>query len=514
MEVRLRRLESLGAAVLEQNRRLTDQNRRLAEQNEGLQQQLRDVNLRYDDLERRLTGSADDSDSVPTALPLSGLPGRRESNPAPEGPRTPLEDSFEDDPAQSPADALAAGPGPDVAARFRVGGYDEAAGRFVLVEPLSLESTPFSLNFDMITQLRFTDFSRSARTWTNSAGTTLPVKNYELFAVNRNWSQFSGYALDPRLQYMAVIFNSSRNDSTVFLGWLDYRFSRAFILSAGYFKVPGSREWTDSFRTTLGADRTMATTFFRPSMSPGVWAAGEPIDGFHYIAMAANSFNGLNLADDRIGRYTAFGGTIWWEPLGPFGAGPSDIEGHNRPVVRLGSSTTISREPLAVNAVQTNPEDTLFRLSDGTPLALPGALAPGVQVNTTNVRLWAMDAAFKYRGFGFSGEYYLRWLNDFSYTGGPLAIRGLFTHGGYAQASYFPIPRRLEAYARYSFITGGQGGGDEWSGGLNWYVLDTRSWRMTFDVTRINHSPADNVLTGYRAGESGTLFQVQMLTDF
>lgn len=37
---------------------------------------------------------------------------------------------------------------------------------------------------------------------------------------------------------------------------------------------------------------------------------------------------------------------------------------------------------------------------------------------------------------------------------------------------------------------------------------------MTFDVTRINHSPAENLLTGYRAGESGTLFQLQMLTDF
>jgi hypothetical protein len=33
-------------------------------------------------------------------------------------------------------------------------------------------------------------------------------------------------------------------------------------------------------------------------------------------------------------------------------------------------------------------------------------------------------------------------------------------------------------------------------------------------VTRINHFPAENVLTGYRAGESGTLFQLQMLTDF
>lgn len=120
--------------------------------------------------------------------------------------------------------------------------------------------------------------------------------------MNRNWFQFSGYAFDPRLQYTAVVFSSSTNNATLFLGWLDYRFRKAFTLSAGYFKVPGSREWFDSYRYTLGADRTMATTFLRPSMSPGVWASGEPLTNLHYIAMLTNSFNGLDLVANRIGR--------------------------------------------------------------------------------------------------------------------------------------------------------------------------------------------------------------------
>ena len=50
-------------------------------------------------------------------------------------------------------------------------------------------------------------------------------------------------------------------------------------------------------------------------MSPGIWASGEPVENLHYVAMVANSFNGLNLADNRIGRTAAFGGTIRWEPL-------------------------------------------------------------------------------------------------------------------------------------------------------------------------------------------------------
>jgi hypothetical protein len=211
----------------------------------------------------------------------------------------------------------------------------------------------------------------------------------------------------------------------------------------------------------------------------------------------------------------AFGGSLWWEPLGAFGPGPSDLEWHERPTLRIGSSLTLSREQLpGPNAILTNPENTLFRLSDGTPLSTPNALAPGVLVTTTSAQLWSIDAALKFRGLSLAGEYYFRGLNDFRRTGGPLSIRDLFAQGAYAQASYFVLPKRLEGYARFSFVSGQFGGGNEWSGGLNWYVNRTRNWRMTFDVTRINHSPAENLLTGYRAGESGTLFQLQMLTDF
>src|SRR6185312_3839670 len=98
---------------------------------------------------------------------------------------------------------------------FRIGGYDQEKGQFILVEPWDPERTPFALNFDLITELRYTGFARSARTWTNSAGMVLPVRNYDTIEVNRNWMQFSGYALDPRLEYTAVIFSSSTTNTTL-----------------------------------------------------------------------------------------------------------------------------------------------------------------------------------------------------------------------------------------------------------------------------------------------------------
>jgi hypothetical protein len=507
LEGRLRRLEALGAAVLEQNRRLTEQNRRLAEQNQQLSSRLQEMSRRQEDLARRL-------DRGPTTAQAPAPPPG--STPRPEAAATTSPAAGSCAPAsESPSRGRAPGASGSAESRFLIGGYDDEKGQFILVQPRDAQRTPFALSFDLITELRYTGFARSTPTWTDSTGTVRPVRNISQVQVNRNWFQFSGYALDPRLQFQAVVFNSSTNLSTIFLGWIDYEFSRAFILSAGYFKVPGSREWYDSFRYTLGADRTMATTFFRPGMSPGIWASGVPLANLHYIAMLANSFNGLDLAGNRIGSNLAFSGSLWWEPFGKFGPGPSDIEWHERPTLRIGSSLAVSRELLpGPAAVQNNPENTLFRVSDGTPLSQTGTLAPGVTVNTTSVQLWAIDAALKCRGLGLSGEYYFRWLDDLRATGGRLPIRSLFAHGAYAQASYFLVPERLEGFARFSFVDGHFGGGDEWAGGLNYYVRGTRNWRMTFDVTRVIHSPAENLLTGYRAGESGTLFQLQMLTDF
>ena len=113
-----------------------------------------------------------------------------------------------------------------------------------------------------------------------------------------------------------------------------------------------------------------------------------------------------------------------------------------------------------------------------------------------------------------SGEYFLRWLDDFKQIGTPLPVRSLFDQGALLQGGCFIVPSKVETFARSSFVSGRFGGGDEFGGGVNWYVRGTRDWRMTFEVLYINHSPAQNILTGYRAGESGTLYQLQWFTDF
>jgi hypothetical protein len=508
---------------------LERQNAELANQNRSLTQDLEKVTRRYDELNRRLEQIEPGSARTTPPLPAPSPPGTscpsQATAPPPSGtdPHLVSDRSAPRDPGMTgeppvPPDysPLPWAPDPPPMPRFAVGEYDDERGAFVLVRPTDAQRVPFELRVDLFTQARYFNFARSKDMWTDSTGARLPVQSYDSLEVTRNFVQFSGYGIDPRLQFTAILFSSTAINDTVYLGWINYRFSDALDVRVGNWIVPGTREWYESFRYTLGADRLMATTFFRPNISPGVWAQGEPIENVHYVAMLANSLNRFTQGVQRVGSSRAFGGTLWWEPLGGFGPGPSDIENHQTLSPRIGTNLAISREANQGlgELGEHNPEDTIVRLSDGTPLFRPGALGRGVMLTSTDVQLWTIDAAVKYRGLSLSGEYFFRWLDGFRVQGSQPPFRSLFDNGGLLQLGYYLIPGKLETYARTSFVTGRFGGGNEFGGGVNWYPRGSRDWRFTFEVLQINGSPAQNLLTGYRAGESGTLFQLQWFTDF
>lgn len=390
-------------------------------------------------------------------------------------------------------------------------GYD---GGFV-ISPLNPDETPFELKFNMQNQLRYIGFARDVRTWTNNAGNVAPVTNRSNFELPRGRAIFSGFALRPELvYYLSIDYNTVSDNQVNFLRyWAGYRFGREVSLFIGQEKVPGSREWLASSLQTLGPDRSLATTFFRPSLSQGIWATGEPIDGFHYQTMIANGFNTLGTNPQQLNSRMTFANSIWYEPLGTFGSAYSDFEYHDDPVMRVGGSFTYSPN----DGQQGNPElpeNASIRLSDGTLLTEVGALAPGVSLSAYSVVLGAVDLSFKYRGFSVSGEFYLRDLFSLR-ANGALPRSSIFDFGGFAQVGYFVIPQQFELYSRTSVVSGPYGTGSEYAGGLNWFFLRGRqNLRQTFDIAWINHSPADQNRTDYRAGDTGLLIRSQLQMFF
>ncbi|AMV38327.1 hypothetical protein VT85_12895 [Planctomyces sp. SH-PL62] len=388
--------------------------------------------------------------------------------------------------------------------------FDEG---FVLLEPDAIAGQPFQLKVNVVSQFRYTNLSPGRKTWTDAAGTTRPIAERSDFEIQRNYLALKGFAFDPRLQFNATLLGSSAANKVAWFGWINYEFSKRFNLFGGFWKLPGSREWYESYTATQGVDRTMATTFFRPNMTGGVWATGELFKDFHYVAKIGNALNSSPLNASRKGFGMAYSGTVWWEPLGSFGPGFSDLEYHDKLAVRIGTSQTTARDDRQLDPAQAFPENTQTRLSDGTPVFETGALAPGVTLLRQTSMTSAFDLGFKWRGLSLTGEYYLRWLGDFQ-ANGRIPFDTLYDNGGYIQAAGFLVPRKYELFVRSSYVSGRFGTGHEVGGGLNWFVYQNRNVRGTFEVLQILHSPADNILTGYRAGETGTLIQAQVITIF
>ena len=76
------------------------------------------------------------------------------------------------------------------------------------------------------------------------------------------------------------------------------------------------------------------------------------------------------------------------------------------------------------------PENSDLRLSNGTLLTEPGALAPGVTLNVYKIGLATFDIAAKYRGLASAASIYLQDL--FGLRGnGPLPRSSIFQYGGF-----------------------------------------------------------------------------------
>jgi len=382
----------------------------------------------------------------------------------------------------------------------------------LVIVPEEPDQKPFSLRVRSQNVVRYNGFARGANDWTDSAGNQIPIVNSSYFGIPRGRLIFSGTALLPRLTYLLNIdYNSVTSNPIGFRAYeLGYQFSRAFALYGGQTKVPGSREWLESaFAPLEGPDRTMATTFFRPSLSQGIWIMGQPIDGMYYHAMLSNGFNTLNLQPSRLDNRYCWSGSVWWEPWGDFGRGYADFEAHEEPVVRLGGSYTFSLGE-GSQALSDAVENSAIRLSDGTLLTQTGALAPGVTLQTYDISLAAIDLSLKYRGLSFSTEWYAQNLSSLK-GNGPLPISATQAYGGFVQGGFFVLPQKVELYSRSSFVTGAFGSGSEVAGGLNWFILPGQSnLRFTFDTAWLESSPADQNRTGLVAGQTGMLIRTQV----
>jgi hypothetical protein len=378
---------------------------------------------------------------------------------------------------------------------------------------------PFLLKFTNNTEVRYLNTLSSNDTFTDHLGVVREVHRRNDITVNRSMFVFNGYVFDERLRYNLTVWTSAGAASIVVAGNIGWQFNKALTLTGGYTGVPGSRSLVNTFPFFTATDRTMADNFFRPSFTQGVWANGELVKGLHYLVFVGNGLNTLNISATRIDTNLALSGSVWWEPLGPFGEpGKSrnmydDYFASNKLRIRLGTVFTRSREDRFSNLDQSSPDNTSLHNSDGVLTFATGAFAPDVTVDKATYRMWAIDGGIKWNGLAVNGQYYFRSLNDFE-ADGPLPISSTFDHGFELSAGKFVIPKTLMLYVRGSAVFGEFRNSHEYAGGLKWHFLPTERLWLSAELMRVQRVPYSGGFTPYTAGMSGTAPMIQAVLAF
>jgi hypothetical protein len=383
---------------------------------------------------------------------------------------------------------------------------------FILVDPIDPVRTPYRLRLKHVSQFKYSNTLATNDTYTDHLGREKPVQRRNDIQLTRDVFYFQGFVFDQNLDFNILIYTSSATLSATAAGYVGYVFGEGFKLRAGFFSLPSLRSMTGTYPFFPGTDRTMANNYMRPGFTQGVWAEGKLPGDVSYIAMLGNSLNTLDIAAVEIDKSFAGSVSVWYD-LNDFNFFWNDYEQHQDVALRLGTAFTYAREDRLSDLSEASPENNATFISDGNLLFATGSLAPDVTVQLASFYLSAVDVGVKYRGFAFNAELYNRWLNKFK-ADGPLPIDSMHDWGFEASLSYFVLARRLETYARTSFVKGPFGTGKEAAPGFRCYPFSTRNVWIDGEVIWIKDSPFGSVLYIYSAGATGILVPVQFLVRF
>jgi hypothetical protein len=336
------------------------------------------------------------------------------------------------------------------------------------------------------------------------------------------FAPFSGWYLTPKFRYYLYVWssNASLGDpaQVVGAGNLSYTFNRFVTFGAGITSLPAVRSTEGQFPYWLTVDnRLAADEFFRGSYTDGVWLKGEITTKLKYMAMLADNLSVLGVSATQLdNKLNTQSFMLQWLPTtGEFGLYGTfgDFDNHQMLATRLGAHFTHSledsQEQPGTNAI----ENSQIRLTDGSVIFTPNLFGPGITINTVDYRMMSLDAGVKFHGLSLEGEYYRRWLSDF--TGLNTAGIANITDDGYQlQSSGMLIQKTLQAYLSGSQIFGRYGNPSEIRAGANWYFVKERGLRVNAEWIHLDHNPVGYTAVPYPVGGNGNLFHVNLELNF
>ena len=481
--------------LLEQNQKLEDQARQVEEQNRRLLESIREVR-------EKLAGQ-----------PVAGSQAPEQ---APE--QTSAEKSAPDPTNATGYVKTASIVGPVDAGDVSVAQEQQPQekkkwGTYTPNQGFKLAETKYGdLNVSIYTYTRYLNQRLLNATYTNAFGATTAIQQRQDFQLQKLQIKFLGWMLNPKFRYFLYAWTSNptqgQGAQVVLAGNLGYTFSKYFTFSAGITALPGTRSVEGNFPFWLGVDtRLIADEFFRPSYTSGIWAKGDITDNLRYQVMLGNNLSTLGVSALQLdNNFSTLSSALIWEPLGDFGQGFGDFEHHEKLAARIGAHFTRSHETAEEQPNSESFENTQIRLADGTIIFTPNLFGPGTTVNTVNTKMADFDSGLKYRGLSLDGEYFMRWLNNFTGSGAAASLPSLFDQGFQMQASAMLIPKTLQFYAGGSTVFGKFGNPYDTRIGLNWFPRKNKVVRVNNEFLYLYNSPVGYTSVPFAVGAKGLVF--------
>lgn len=376
--------------------------------------------------------------------------------------------------------------------------------------------------FRLFSYARYLNQRSLDATYVDAFGHSHSVQLRQDIQLQKFFAPFSGWFLTPKFRYYLYVWSSNPSQGdpaqVVGAGNLSYTFNRLFTVGAGITSLPAVRSTEGQFPYWLGVDdRLTADEFFRGSYTDGIWLKGELPRNLKYMAMLANNLSILGVSATQLDNKldTQSFSLTWLPTTGEFGLFGTfgDFDDHQKIATRLGAHYTHSLEDRQSQPATNAIENSQIRLTDGSVIFTPDLFGPGITVQTVDYRMVSLDAAVKYRGLSLEGEYYRRWLNDF--TGANTSGIASITDDGYQlQSSAMILPRKLQAYLSGSQIFGRYGDAAELRAGANWYFVKERGLRVNVEWIHLDHSPVGYTAVPYPVGGNGHLVHVNLEMNF
>jgi len=378
----------------------------------------------------------------------------------------------------------------------------------------------FYLRTRLRTQFRYVGIDRQDRNRTVPASEGKGLQNnVSAFEWERMRLYFDGWLWSKNLKYVFALEGSTNNsdsDVTLYEAYFDYEYSKDQNLRWGEFKVPFGKQnvFNSSFKQEFVDISVPASTFYL-GRALGLMVFGDIL--IKTVTYNTGLFNGFNNGQDDPtlldSRFAVAGRFAYHLLPGYDEDDESDYEYHEKPAMDIGGSYAYNRNDGDVGSSGNGRQPLTYAIED-LVRAGEGGYGTSLDLGTEVLQL-GVDAGFKYRGLSISAEYYFRHVESdhFWSQWNTLTARGLGTsspQGGYVQAGYFIIPKKLEITGRLGGVWG-LGDDQTWEEalGVNYYIHG-HALKLSADVTHVEEVPITNSQTNLSVNDRVWMYRIQI----